>query len=440
MSLPAYPIYKESGAQWIGKIPIHWQSVALKRNFKLVGGSTPKSDHPAYWDGDIVWVTPSDLSKLNGFEIDAARRNITSEGLKSCATTIVPEGSVILSTRAPIGSLAIASKQLCTNQGCKSLVPTEGQESRFLAYTLSSATSELNTRGKGTTFLELSGEELGALKVPCPGKHEQQAIVTFLDHETAKIDALISGQERLVGLLREKRQAVVKHAVTKGLDSTAPMKRSGLEWSDETPSHWTVCLLKRAFQSIDYGISDALEVDGEVAILRMGNIQNGKVILNDLKFVDHVDSELLLKKGDLLYNRTNSIDLVGKVGMFNGGEIDGKTISFASYLVRLRVVSDCVPEFFSYLLNTDGILGLVRSSAFVAIGQCNLNPTRYGEIMVAVPPRSEQVAVVKYLDVETSSIDKLAEESLQAIALLRERRSAIISAAVTGKIDVRGLA
>jgi type I restriction enzyme S subunit len=236
-------------------------------------------------------------------------------------------------------------------------------------------------------------------------------------------------------VLKEKRQAVISHAVTKGLNPNAPMKPSGIEWLGDVPAHWEVCLLKRAFRSIDYGISDALDSEGAVAVLRMGNIENGKVVADDLKYIGKVDPALLLIRGDLLYNRTNSLDLIAKVGMFLGS--DELPVSFASYLVRLRTVEESMPGFFAYLLNTNGILDLARASAFVAIGQCNLNPTRYGQIRIAIPPKAEQAAIVEYLDCEAQRLDALTAEAYCAIDLLQERRTALISAAVTGQIDVR---
>jgi type I restriction enzyme S subunit len=230
MSFPRYPAYKDSGVEWLGFTPSHWSTAPIKRQFQVVGGSTPKSDAPEFWDGSVPWVTPADLSRLTGFEISSSLRTITEAGLQSCGTTMVPPGSVVLSTRAPIGSLGISAIELCTNQGCKALVPRAEQPTRFLAYLLSVNAAELNIRGRGTTFLELSADELGAFRVPVPPPTEQTAIATFLDHETAKIDALVAEQERLIELLKEKRQAVISHAVTKGLDPSAPMKDSGVEW------------------------------------------------------------------------------------------------------------------------------------------------------------------------------------------------------------------
>jgi type I restriction enzyme, S subunit len=212
-------------------------------------------------------------------------------------------------------------------------------------------------------------------------------------------------------------------------------KDSGVEWLGEVPEHWKMVLLKRAFASVDYGISDALDSEGAVAILRMGNIENGRVVMDDLKYADVVPPTLLLRHGDLLYNRTNSLDLIGKVGMFVPPNSD--PVSFASYLVRMRTAADSVPEFFAYFLNTDGILSVARSNAFVAIGQCNLNPTRYGQIEIALPPKTEQIAIAEFLDREIGKVDELVVEQRRLMELLKEKRQAVISQAVTKGLNPR---
>ena len=252
MSFPRYPAYKPSGVEWLGEVPEHWEVLPLKREFDVVGGSTPKSDMQEYWDGDIQWITPADLSRLQSFEITKSIRTITAEGLNSCGATMVQSGSVVVSTRAPIGSLGIAGIDLCTNQGCKALVPIHQISSRFTAYFLGIATDALNIRGRGATFLEISGDELGAFKATLPPCQEQIQIATFLDHETAKLDALIAEQQRLIELLQEKRQAVISHAVTKGLNPDAPMKDSGVEWLREVPEHWEVGPVKRFLASMNH--------------------------------------------------------------------------------------------------------------------------------------------------------------------------------------------
>ncbi|MDQ2835306.1 MAG: restriction endonuclease subunit S [Acidobacteriota bacterium] len=260
MSFPRYERYKNSGVEWLGEVPEHWDVVPLKRSFTIVGGSTPSSEVETYWGGGDVWVTPADLSKITDRYISKSERTITKQGLESCSSSLVPAGSIVISTRAPIGSLAIAGVELCTNQGCKSLVPMPGSVSNCYAYLLNILTEELRIRGKGTTFLELSADALGSVEIPRPPTEEQQSIGKFLDQETAKIDALIEEQRRLIELLKEKRQAVISHAVTKGLNSNSPLTDSGVEWLGTTPEHWRRLRIGAIFREVNESGCDGLPI------------------------------------------------------------------------------------------------------------------------------------------------------------------------------------
>jgi len=250
MMFPKYPKYKSSGIEWLGEIPEHWGIKALKRVFRILNGSTPKSGEPSYWDGDIPWATPDDLGSLQGDTLFFTRRMITEDGYNSCGTSLAPAGSLVLSTRAPIGHLAIAAVPLCTNQGCRCLVFHTKDETRFFYYQLLTARQELESWGQGSTFQELSRDKLGAVYLVAPPVHEQRAIAAFLDRETARIDKLIRKKERQIELLQEKRSAVISHAVTKGLNPNVKMKDSGIEWLGKIPEHWEVIRLKFAAQIV----------------------------------------------------------------------------------------------------------------------------------------------------------------------------------------------
>jgi len=434
MSFPRYEKYKDSGVEWLGGVPEHWKilpcrSIVLEKTAKNDGGKCENylslmaniGVLPYEEKGDVGNKKPDDLSKCK----------------------IVSRGDfVINSMNYGIGSYGLSDYEgVCSPVYIVLKPQDEVVEPRFAFRIFETRAFQKYAQSFGNGILEhrcaINWGILKVIGVGVPPQIEQKAILAFLDHETGKIDALVAEQEKLIGLLKEKRQAVISHTVTKGLDPNARMKDSGVEWLGEVPEGWEVCLLKRAFRSVDYGISDSLSPEGKIAILRMGNIVNGKIVADDLKYTDSVDESLILQPGDLLYNRTNSLDLVGKVGLFTNADA-GCDFSFASYLVRLRTVEGLLPGFFSYLLNTNGILGFARANAFVAIGQCNLNPTRYGEMMIAVPPTGEQSAIVDFLDQEIAKIDALIEEAKKAIELMKERRTALISAAVTGKIDVRG--
>jgi len=435
MSLPRYPEYKDSGIDWLGDVPAHWDVVPLKRSFQIVGGSTPKSDKSEYWDGSITWVSPADLSKLTSIYIDDSARKITEEGLASCGTTLVPSGSIVLSTRAPIGSLAIAAKSLCTNQGCKALVPNHGVGSLYFAYLLLAATDELNIRGRGTTFLELSSDELGAFKATVPSCEEQTTIATFLDHETGKIDSLIAEQEQLIALLAEKRQATISHAVTKGLNPDAPMKDSGVAWLGEVPRHWTVMQI-RYFAEILRGKfthrprNDPAFYDGEYPFVQTGDITSAERYITTYK-------QTLNKRGADVSKEFPKGTLVMAIAANIG---DVAILDFPAYfpdsIVGL-VPKQGVNLLFMFYLMLAMKSPMIQNATIST--QMNLNVDQISSLIAGCPPALEQVAIVSFLDNETSKIDALQAESEHAIDLLKERRSALIAAAVTGQIDVRGI-
>jgi type I restriction enzyme S subunit len=275
---------------------------------------------------------------------------------------------------------------------------------------------------------------IGNLPVPIPDWPTQRAIADYLDRETARIDAMIAAKERLLALLAEKRRALITRAVTRGLDPNAPLRDSGIPWLGEIPEHWTRCHLKRALASLDYGISASVDTVGEVAVLRMGDIGEGEIDYSRVGFVNHVDDSLLLQPGDLVFNRTNSLDQIGKVALFRGKA--EYPVSFASYLVRFRCGPAVLPEFLNWLLNSAFPQAWGRAEALPAIGQANLNPNRYGYLPIALPPLKEQEGIVSYIANWTARMDGMRAATERTIALLKERRSALIAAAVTGQIDV----
>jgi type I restriction enzyme S subunit len=209
---------KDSGVEWIGEIPEHWNIQKLKRIFQVLNGSTPKSDNPLFWNGNIIWVTPEDLSLTVSSVICKSSRQITAEGYDSCGTNLVPNGSIIVSTRAPIGYVKIAGVELCTNQGCRSLVKKTVTNEKYLFYYLSSFGSVLNSLGQGSTFAELSSENLKMFQTPIPPIVEQITITRFLASETSKIDGLISKHLKLIDLLKEYKTSLITQAVTGKID------------------------------------------------------------------------------------------------------------------------------------------------------------------------------------------------------------------------------
>jgi type I restriction enzyme S subunit len=290
----------------------------------------------------------------------------------------------------------------------------------------------------GVTRFGLGLDAIGRLYLPVPPLSRQRAIAAYLDRETAKIDAMIAAKDHQLSLLTEKRRAIITHAVTRGIDPNAAMRDSGDQGLGVVPAHWTVCHLRRVLSDSTYGISATAGPDGTVPMLRMGDIVDGEIRYSKLAYVEEVDGSLLLNAGDLLFNRTNSLDQIGKVGIVRSSGVFPCT--FASYLVRLRTNGMAAPDYLHQLLNSDYCLAWARGEAIPAIGQANLNPFRYGYMTIAVPPLHEQRMIVTHLADITSHIDAVALGTKHTVSLLKERRIALIAAAVSGQIDLEDAA
>ncbi|WP_160243356.1 restriction endonuclease subunit S [Acinetobacter indicus] len=436
MDFKEYPSYKDSGVEWLGEVPEHWDVKRLKYLFSIKNGATPKSNVSQFWDGDIKWVTPSDLSKLESHEIAESSRTITVEGFNSCGTNLVPAGSIIVSCRAPIGSLAITLTSLCTNQGCKSLVASKILNIKFYFYFLSISADKLNSLGNGTTFLELSSFELKNLSILAPRLEEQAQIVAFLDTETSRIDNLIAKQEKLIEKLEEHRKSVISHAVTKGLDPSATMRDSGVEWLGEVPEHWYVTSVKRAY-NVKLGKMLQPEKKNENDVLKKflkaSNISWTDISSteNEMWFSENDILQLRLEKGDLLITEGGD---VGKSCIWDSTQ----EMYYQNSINRVRPKPNGLNKFLYYFifsLKSIGYIDILCNKATIA----HFTAEKLNEMILLLPSINEQIEIVQYLDEKCLKINNLIGEQNRLITKLKEYRTSIISHAVTGKIDVRDL-
>ena len=216
--LDAAVALKPSGIEWLGEVPEHWKALKLKFATKrIVGGSTPKSDESSYWDGGIVWVTPRDISKTDS--LHTSLRTISAAGLQSCASTLVPPGSIVITSRAPVGNVAIARVELCTNQGCKAVVPAPDIAiSDFLFLLLLRMKERLQVLANGTTFAEIGTWVLANEFIPVPPVSEQQAICRWITEECQPLDDAIARTEEEIKLIREYRDRLIADVVTGQVD------------------------------------------------------------------------------------------------------------------------------------------------------------------------------------------------------------------------------
>ena len=429
----AYTEYKDSGVEWLGKVPKHWKVLKIKRLTMVKRGASPRPiDDPKYFDdeGKYAWVRIADVTSSDRY-LEKTTQRLTELG-QSLSVALEPD-DIFLSIAGSVGKPIITKIKCCIHDGFV-YFPMLKEDREFLYYIFSSGKPYLGL-GKLGTQLNLNTDTVGDIFIGLPPIAEQRSIARFLDYKTAQIDVLITKKETLLKKLAEKRTALISQAVTKGCDRAAPIKDSGIEWLGEIPAHWRIMHLKRAISSSDYGISDNFSASGIHPVLRMGNLQNEEITMDDVKYIDKVDPLLILKPNDILFNRTNSLDLVGKVALFRGS--DKFEVTFASYLVRFRTNELADPEYLVFFLGREEVQKKASSMAWRAIGQANLNPNRYGYLEICLPPIKEQREILSYLKEKLNDLQQPIRKVQIAIAKLKEYRTALITNAVTGKIDVR---
>ncbi|MGL3805636.1 restriction endonuclease subunit S [Paeniglutamicibacter sp. R2-26] len=436
MSLKPYPEYRKSGVEWIDAVPAEWPVLPLRRIASVVNGGTP-TPHEENWGGTVPWATPVDLNHFDGKQITSTLRTLTSQGLLS-GSSIVPEGSVVLSTRAPIGYVARAASATAFNQGCKGLIPHIGTiDSKFLVYVLLSAKIELTSRGQGTTFLELSTSTLMSIQIPVPPIELQRKISAYLDFETAEIDAFIVDQEKLIKLLGERRTATLTRAVTKGLDPNAAMKDSGLTWIGEVPEHWRLSKLGHHYEVVLGKMLDGAKEPPlgarKLPYVRAGNIQDTGLDLsdvNEMAFTSYEAERLNLIAKDLLVVEGGSVGTVHYLDSAMDGWSFQKTVN------RVRSLGSADTKYLGHLIRM-----FRDAEVFEVI--CNgstimhLTAEKLRALTIPLPDIGEQRSIAEFIDHEIAEIDATIAEAREAITFSKERRAAVISAAVTGKIDVR---
>lgn len=445
MSFPNYAEYKDSGVEWLGEVPEHWGIQKLKRIATFSGGGTPSRDNLAFWNGDIPWISPKDMKSE---EITTAEECITTLGLHSSTTNIVKPNTVIIVVRSGILRhtipVAITKTEVALNQDMKAIHLDAGSclAKFFLRWVQGLNGHLLLSWGKqGATVESIEHEYLSNSIFPLPSIKEQSAIAAFLDRETAKIDALVAEQEKLIELLKEKRQAVISHAVTKGLEPNVPMKDSGLEWMGEVPEHWSTGYIKK-FAHLESGHTPSRQHPEYwenctipwFSLSDVWQIRDGlsRYVSETTERVSHLglanSSARLLPKGTVILSRTASVGFSAIMGCDMA-----TTQDFANWICK----ENLIPEFLLYVFKG-------MKSEFDRLMMGSTHKTIYmpdiSKFAMGLPPIPEQISIINFLDQETQKAEKLIEESQRAIDLLKERRSVLISAAVTGKIDVRGLA
>ena len=413
MSFPKYEAYKESRVEWLGEVPEHWKLIRLRWLIQTSSGD--------FISNTEIESEPTDhkTTPVVGGNGVMAYTNETNTAKDTIIVGRVGAhcGNVhLLKVSSWVTDNALRIKLLSPNL-CSEYI-----------FHLFKALKFNDSANKNAQPL-ITGETIKSHSIALPPlAEEQNQIARFLDHETARIDALIAEQERLIELLKEKRQAVISHAVTKGLDPTAPMKDSGVEWLGEVPEHWEMQKLKNMFRlakRLDSAIAPVLSVYRDYGVIeKSSRSDNHNKTPEDLTRYQSVSS------GDLVINKMKSWQGSLGISKYQG-------ITSPDYVVYEPTHSE-VGSFLHYFLRSPRMPNVYKSiSNGIRPDQWRLEPYHFEQLLVPLPPISEQQEIVEEIERRLGAYDHLSEDVIRNINLLQERRSALISAAVTGKIDVR---
>ena len=408
----------------------------LRRVFTVVSGATPKSGNADYWDGSILWATPQDISFADGYWLGDTQRKISRAGYESCGATIVPPNSVVLTKRAPIGQVAVLSESAASNQGCLLLVPRDEIDSRYYYYWLLSQTDYLQVLGRGSTFMELSADELKSLTVPYPPLRKQRAIADYLDREVTRLDALVAEKERVLALLGEKRRALIRRAVTEGLDPKAPLQESGTKWLGKLPAHWGIAPLRFLVDMTSGATPNTRRSeywDGDIPWVSPKDMKQNAI--SDSR--DHV-SEMALSESSLRLIDAGAILIVVR-GMILAHSfpvaINSVPVTINQDMKALRCREILEPQYLCAFFQAfeEHAVSLADVSAH---GTRRFDTEVLGRLKIPLPPRQEQKRIVTQIDQAVGGMNALGRTVARSITLLNERREALTVAAVNDRVDV----
>ncbi|MEB8478238.1 restriction endonuclease subunit S [Cronobacter malonaticus] len=445
----AYPEYKDSGVEWLGKIPIHWirskfgylktilTDYTANGSFADLKSNVTYLDEPSY--ARLVRLTDlrHDLNNSNGVWIDKNSYNYLGK-------SSLYGGEFLL---ANVGAYAGLFYQMPYNKGPASLAPNmfmakfspEKISRKFIAYVgqADNISKQLMLKATASSAQpKLNKDDFKSIFCCYPPLNEQKKISVFLDHETTKIDNLIEKQQQLIELLKEKRQAVISHAVTKGLNPDVPMKDSGVEWLGEIPEHWLctkikyIALLTPKKSSVNFKNND------ECTFIPMEKLKRNSLVTDESKLIRDVisgytyfeDDDLLLAKVTPCFENKNIAVARGLVNNIGFGSTE---------IYVLRPTEKIRVDYLLYRLQEDNFIRAATGAMTGAGGLKRVPSDFLLNYPIAIPPKPEMDAIVAYLNAQEVHYDLMEKNATQAVQLLQERRTALISAAVTGKIDVR---
>ena len=425
-----YPAYKDSGVEWIGEVPDGWEVKPICRvascNDDALSENTPA-------DAVLRYV---DISAVNHADGITQVTEVRFADAPSRARRQAKSGDVVVSTvRTYLKAVAAVTEDYAGciySTGFAVLRARSAQvDPAFLKWMALNnlLIQAIEAHSEGLSYPAINATELVKLKAVVPPPAEQSTIAAFLGRETTRIDALIAKKTRFIELLKEKRQALITHAVTKGLDSNVKMKDSGVEWIGGVPEHWKIAPLWSVYRPVKrIGFTDEplLSVYRDYGVVLKASRDD-----NRNRASDDLGPYQLVEPGQLVTNKMKTWQGSIAVSEFRG-------IVSPAYFIY-EPIRNVFGRFIHHLMRCGPyITGYMSISKGIRVGQWDLDPDHFRVFPVLFPPKKEQERIVAFLDRETTRIDALTAKTQCSIDLLKERRSAFITAAVTGQIDLRG--
>lgn len=428
-----YDSYKNSGVEWLGEIPSHWEIKKLRFVMnKIQTGSTPSTNTKMFFTGNLNWFNPKDLNQeiLKESENKLSYLAIDRKQIK-----LFPKDSVlIVGIGATAGKTSYLSIDSTFNQQITGF-HSDTQNNKFFFYVFSTLSSIFLKVANYTTLPILNNEFFKSLFLPLPPKDEQEKIASYLDEKIAKIDASISGKEKFIELLKEQKQIIINDAVTKGLNKNAKFKNSGVEWLGQIPSHWDIAKVSRFYQITIGKMLQPLKINFKDTLqdyICAANLGNNVLKIDNLKQMWFSETEhklYKLKKGDLVVVEG------GDIGSCDIIKFNTKDLFFQNSIHRVRAKKDNNVKFLRYwLINLKkiGYIDLICNKATIP----HFTKEKFEDLICILPPKDEQEKIVEYIENKISKIDKLVNLEQECIKSLKEYKASLIDSVVTGKVKV----
>lgn len=405
------------------------KGLRIKDIFQVFSGATPSSDVERFWDGDIVWVTPADMTDF-GY-IETGSNNITLEGYNSCGTHYVPEGSIIISSRAPIGKINIVKRVMCTNQGCKSLVPhKKNVNTKYIAYCLYDKVIFINSLGQGTTFNELPLKSLVSLNLTLPSDEYQQRAVNYLDEKLFSINNRIEVLEKQKDAYSRLKKSIIHQAVTRGLNPDVSLIHSGIDSIGMIPKHWEMKRLKDVVSINTKTLPEDTPNSYTFKYIDISNVTNEGVILGGetMSFYEAPSrARRIIERNDVIVSTVRTyLRAIARI------DFSTEDIVVSTGFAVLTPNKGMNSVFITYGVRDVNIVDEICKRS-TGVSYPAISASRLSAISIPVPPSAEQKDIAAYLDENCTKIDAIIDNISKQIDASKRLKKALINEVITGQ-------